>query len=521
MNPPPLADRLQRLVEGCVTPEERLALEEILIGDESARLLYLDIVDVHNLLEQRGEHPAAPGEVVPMDRIVARQKRRSARIAAFGAAAAIAAAGIVSIFTVLPDAPTARFQVAPQTQFTLTHATPAGETPPEGNVFEVGSRLQLAHGTLQLRFASGVEGIVRAPADLTLRERDLVALRHGNVWFQVPENARGFKVDTPEFLLTDLGTEFGIVSRPESPDLVHVMQGAVEIVNHRGDGHDLTLTAYQSRRALPDGGWEEIAFSSDAFLTELPSTPALPSHLYWSFDQLQGGGLPVTGTHLSAGQLPPTPISRESGTSLVEGRVGKALAIGSREREIVTAWEGVAGGKARTVAFWIKVPRGGFRDAQVVGWGNWNSNRINGQWSFRVTNNTYSADNTATPTDASRVMLVLGHCWLTTTKDIDDGQWHHIAASYRGGSGPSGRPEVSFYIDGIPEPLSYHEWTASPVPVNTLTGGPGDSPVVLGAPPRGAPEAFSGQIDELYIFPSALSETEIYALTHPKDPATH
>ncbi len=176
-----------------------------------------------------------------MDRLLERQKKRALRIATFSGAAAVIAALVVSVYTILPGPPTARFVISPKTEFTLTHNTPEGEKVPDGRVMEPGSRLLVKRGTVQLNFASGVHGIVRAPADLTLREEDLVGLSHGTVWFEVPEEAVGFKVDTPEFLLTDLGTAFGIFSGHDRPDEVHVFEGEVEIKRHDGLGESVLV----------------------------------------------------------------------------------------------------------------------------------------------------------------------------------------------------------------------------------------------------------------------------------------
>ncbi len=87
---------------------------------------------------------------------------------------------------------------------------------------------------MELEFASGVRGIVRGPADLTLQREDLLDLANGTAWFEVPADAVGFKVNTPDLILTDLGTEFGIISESNFLDEVHVFDGKVEVRNRYG-----------------------------------------------------------------------------------------------------------------------------------------------------------------------------------------------------------------------------------------------------------------------------------------------
>jgi hypothetical protein len=132
-------------------------------------------------------------------------------------------------------------------------------------------------GTVELEFSSGVRGIVRGPADLTLQREDLLELTNGTVWFAVPKKAIGFTVNTPDLVLTDLGTEFGIISEPNFLDEVHVFDGKVEILSRNGLKKSEILNAGQARYAGSDGHWKATPLRRDHFLDTLPVKKTEPA----------------------------------------------------------------------------------------------------------------------------------------------------------------------------------------------------------------------------------------------------
>lgn len=106
---------------------------------------------------------------------------------------------------------------------------------------------------MELKFNSGVTSIITASADLTLLREDLVDLKKGTAWFKVPRDAIGFQVRTPSLVLTDLVTEFGVISKPNVPDQVHVFSGKVQVLNRLGSKQDKIVTAGIAQVAEPIG----------------------------------------------------------------------------------------------------------------------------------------------------------------------------------------------------------------------------------------------------------------------------
>ena len=68
--------------------------------------------------------------------------------------------------------------------------------------------------------------VVQGPADIELRSANSVSLRSGSMTAEVPVEAHGFEVHTPNATLIDLGTRFGIACDAGQTD-VEVFKGNV------------------------------------------------------------------------------------------------------------------------------------------------------------------------------------------------------------------------------------------------------------------------------------------------------
>lgn len=88
--------------------------------------------------------------------------------------------------------------------------------------------LRLESGLAQIVFYSGARLVIEGPADLQLVSASHAVFKRGKVTAEVPPQARGFRIDTPQGKVTDLGTAFGL----EVNDLrtkVHVFKGEVTV----------------------------------------------------------------------------------------------------------------------------------------------------------------------------------------------------------------------------------------------------------------------------------------------------
>jgi hypothetical protein len=88
--------------------------------------------------------------------------------------------------------------------------------------------IKLKSGILRLDFFSGARVLLTGPAEFELVSKDRANFRSGKLSAEVPPQARGFTIVTPEGEVRDLGTAFGMNVGEGGSD-IHVIEGEVEI----------------------------------------------------------------------------------------------------------------------------------------------------------------------------------------------------------------------------------------------------------------------------------------------------
>ena len=287
MNQEEFHQALSRLADRDISPELFQKLEEYLLESEEARNDYREFMHLQSLIGLEINVHHGQQKVVPIERIISRQKRRALKVAVLSAAA-IFLIGLVTmrLFFVSEKEPTLVFKISPETQFAITHSG-LNDDDPTGQIMENGSRIQISHGVVELNFSSGVKSIITAPADLTLHDDDVLFLNHGVAWFHVPENAIGFQVKTRDVIVTDLGTEFGVISSNDRLDEVHVFDGEVEVLNLNSLKHKELLVAKQARIAGAAGRLKSTPLRVVDFRKSLP-TRNIPTLVFQN--QFNSGG---------------------------------------------------------------------------------------------------------------------------------------------------------------------------------------------------------------------------------------
>ena len=210
-------------------------LDELLTDDAAARQVYLRYVDVHMDLGRR----MAPA-VMPMSRPQSAGFSMPSRLLL--AAAAVVTLALTAWFVmsvsfspsqtviqqaqgqgvaVLTDADNARWAESPA-------ATALGTDLPTGV-------LKLDAGTAQIMFKSGAVVDLVGPAELRLDGVNQAHLSHGALRAYVPQQARGFTVNTDQGLqLVDLGTEFILWTDGAERCKMQVLSGQVMVFETAG-----------------------------------------------------------------------------------------------------------------------------------------------------------------------------------------------------------------------------------------------------------------------------------------------
>ena len=234
-------DAVAAACHGVASDEQLGALHELLRRHPGARDDYILRVELHSRLASDPELlfvPAAPEALeLPGARgDLAPRSRRRASIRAWAWASAIAACLAVlavagwwqsrlSAAGAGPVATSKAVAMLNQAVDARWSATP--DTPRLGAPLDPGW-LKLESGMVQVVFYSGARVAIEGPAELQLISSNHASCRLGKIAAEVPPEARGFRLDTPEGVVTDLGTSFGLEVKPRGTEL-HVFKGSVTL----------------------------------------------------------------------------------------------------------------------------------------------------------------------------------------------------------------------------------------------------------------------------------------------------
>jgi len=518
-----LEERIQALLDGTISETEFHHLENELTDSPEARRTYYEYTSLHQSLDFRLRRKSPESQASNLGEIrLKHQRSKTIKFTITAAAALIICSLIVlqvlSIRQNAVEATALKFETSPGSKFTITHQDESTEQ--NASTLPINSRLQVSQGTVELEFASGVNAIIQAPADVVLTSRNSLKMDNGVGWFEVPAEAIGFKVTTREMEIIDLGTEFGVVSDPLTKDQIHVFKGKVQAKARYGVNEKITLTKNQAAKLYPSGRFELNPVNPPLFLKELPTT--LP-HQHWSFDNSENL---ISGNTITAEEeLTYTIHPSDTPPPLIPGKFGNALNLDGKTNFLETNWPGILGNAPRTVAFWLKMPERRSpetlpRDLEhhtIIGWGTQhdfiNNNNLNNKWTihFDLIENRYPMLN-----------ISFGGMWHYAPDTIlDDNTWHHIAVTYSGTADDSGLPITTLYINGIQHPTQQHynqpthRNSADEIIIDTIP----KTPLVIGASPSAdtsesvKPEPLiQAQIDELFIIEGTINEASIRRL---------
>lgn len=482
---------VQGLADGALGGDEFAALQRELRENPAARAFYRESMEIELLLE-RALGPIPQARSGWMEDFLQRRRRKSLSRALMAAAAVV----------VLSAAMLHRFFVeAPETRI-LVSFTPGSSWsgPANGGELETGESMKVHFGLVEVKLPNGVRGVVEGPAEFQVETPGRLILTEGRAWFRVEKEARGFQVVTSRIRVTDLGTEFGVISQDDELDEVHVFDGRVSVAARFALRETRELAGGHAAQVSPVGRWIEREPNRQGFFTKLP--PSLPG-IRFSFD----GNHPLQpeGVHPAVKGMS---VKRIGGgqPQLIDGIRGKALALRGFDDVIATDWPGIGGENPRTIACWIRRDADTGAYAGIVSWGMGNGLQ-NGRCKLLVAKS---------PRNGHPVLrFSLGHSvHFSGSTPLEKGRWYHVAAVFRGLHGEGGGM-VELYVDGQREKVDA-EFSQSPKQdrkIGTIIDAERSLPLRIGTGPYlNATESFFGGIDEIYILPRALSEREVQGL---------
>jgi hypothetical protein len=321
---PDIDELLQRLLDEQIEPEEMERLQKAIREDPRVRDYYVDSMLVCAVLRRSGY---VTGELSESDLIKALSgedsrggtKRFWQRFRLIAAILMFGALISVSFFLF-------RHKVQGPSIGKLTGAYEVqwrGSNPHPGEPLYTGL-YDLREGVAKMELGQGMSLMVEAPCQVELTSVDEVNLRKGRL-VVTSSQAKGFRVRTLTALITDLGTEFGVIVHSDGSTEAHVLKGHISVALGLNKSNQSTSLVVNEEQAMTvDAAGQTIrsglAARADLFLLQLPPSnePAEMSGRLNLADIVGGGngrgsGKLDRGIDLGTGQVfrhPPNTIRR-------------------------------------------------------------------------------------------------------------------------------------------------------------------------------------------------------------------
>jgi len=300
---PDLDTLLQRLLDGQIQADEMKRLQDALLEDPRLQDYYLDSIFVCTVMRRCSQVTAELSES-DLIRVLSGGRRQggAGRIARhFYSIAAILIIGILILgsFRIL------KHWTRGPTIGALTDAYEAqwrGSDPLPGAPLYAGL-YNLREGAVMMKLNQGTRLLLEAPCRIELMNVGEMSLRSGRLTVMVSPLTTGFLVHTHTALITDLGTEFGVIVRPDGRTEAHVLKGRIRVaLDPNRSGRQMSRVVNEGLAALVDADGRTmqggLAARPDCFLLELPlpSRPAGPGGRINLADIVGGGNGRGTGT---------------------------------------------------------------------------------------------------------------------------------------------------------------------------------------------------------------------------------
>ncbi|MCH7229003.1 LamG-like jellyroll fold domain-containing protein [Haloferula sp. A504] len=501
---------LAELEEGTLDPARSEALSRLLDDSPVARQLYLEyfedsavLREIARTLDERGRMPVV-GDALA--------SRRALRRSVMSAAAVVVLLGVISavIKITVPEVPVVSSAAVEGTKWSIDGKP--RESDEEELSLRPGTTVRVESGAVRLKQDSGSALVIQGPAEVSFPELGRPELRSGWLWIDATGDDEGFVVSTRDFVVRDIGTRFGVRVPRRGPMEVHLIEGRVQVEPKAGSSMVSDLSVAGTAEAFANGGRRSaVPLAADPFpglsellaggsgyrTTLLGQSPAG----YWTLDEPSGMEL---GNEVADGSIGFHGVAVEGGVAGVGARGAlagfpagnRALYLdGSPDQSVVAGIDGPGGVRRRegAVSFWIRRVPGAERRDEILWLAGDTSRDVNvpdramihtrlsrtGHLEFVVDD-----DGTSTQVASSR--------------DIADGQWHHVVASW----GPSA---VDLYVDG-------HR-TASAARAGTVEEGSFSGRYVrFGKPSRNLYDdyhSFTGWVDEIAMWNRPLTADEV------------
>jgi len=279
MSRPPFPDMdelLQRLLDDQIQPEEMERLQKAIREDPRVRDYYVDSMLVCAVIRRSSQ---VTGELSESDLIQALSgdgsQGGSKRIVRhLYSIAATLILGILiltflSLFRHKAQGPAiGRLLGTYEAQW-------QGSRPRPGEPLYVGP-YDLREGVAMMELDQGTSLLLEAPCQIRLTSVGEVTLRNGRI-VVVSSQAKDFRVRTLTALITDLGTEFGVIAHSDRSTEAHILKGRISIaLDPKRSGRPTSLVVNEGQATVVDATGRTIqgglVARADLFVLQLPTS---------------------------------------------------------------------------------------------------------------------------------------------------------------------------------------------------------------------------------------------------------
>lgn len=262
---------LQELEAGTITPEARQSLMDLLSRSEEARDAYLEYFELSAMLTEEAKIQSEISSM-PCACEAPEQQASSVRVIRFpktfwmaAAAVLIFALGFKFFLTPEQSKPFMKLAAVPGSEYTID-----GKTEPADRLAE-GSTITVTSGTVKLQDTTGADLIIQGPATVAFPKLNQPFVKEGWLWIDTENDHHPFQVTTPELLIQDIGTRFGVHVPAKGPAVLHLLEGQIDAYS-RTDNRKLISLIPEDRAFAIDAEGETtgLTLSPDPFLSIEP-----------------------------------------------------------------------------------------------------------------------------------------------------------------------------------------------------------------------------------------------------------
>ena len=517
-------ERIDAALDGSLDAAEFAALQDELREDPAALDHWCKQAEIHGRLQWELAADAAP-LAMPL----AKPAKPRRFVPQWAAAAALLLGGIGIGWLAKHEKPATTAAIPAPPQVTYGSETVGRITGAEGAQWHGASHavgdwigtgpLDLTAGNAVFTFDCGASVQLRGPARLHLTSPTRALLESGTATVDIPAQAYGFVFETPTTEISRRLSRFALAVDADGHTEVHVLDGQIQL---SGKLRDLATSDLGKNSALRvDKGGSVVKgtrYRAEQLTTALPeSADLLPAwFLHWGFDALdaKAGSFGETGKHREPGPAFNAQVHlshRDAEVALVPGRFGNAVRMNGQRGFLATEFPGIEGDQPRTISFWVKIEPD-TPETLAYSFLSWGTKDTTGGGKWQLGWNRGN-DNSGV-LGAIRTEVELG--FHVGSTDLRTGRWHHVVSVFSGGPGADIANQIRHYVDGRLEATT----AVLSRPVDTRVSGEKALPLTIGRrlDVDDYFRTFRGEMDEVYVFPAALTPEQIERLYRENQP---